>query len=147
MAGEVGYRFCPNDEELVNHFLKLKMLGHDDQVSRIPEIDVLTVEPWDIPSMMPNNSNDGVWYFFCRRNHNGQRLNRTTNVGFWKTIGKTLKIKDIATKQILVFYQNGANGRVRTNWIMHEYNPTFDFPVQSDYVLCKLRQMPEDNNL
>jgi hypothetical protein len=46
----VGYGFRPTDEELVNHYLKFKMLGEDSQVSDIAEVDVCKWEPWDLPS-------------------------------------------------------------------------------------------------
>ncbi|WCJ29373.1 NAC domain containing protein 57 [Euphorbia peplus] len=61
MEHGTGYRFHPSDEELVNHYLKLKMLGQDDKVYMIPEINLLKLEPWEIPEMamkMSNNSND-----------------------------------------------------------------------------------------
>lgn len=51
----MGYRFHPTDEELVNYYLKLKMLGHDDEVSMVPEINVLKFEPWEIPGNILTN--------------------------------------------------------------------------------------------
>jgi len=45
----VGFRFRPTDEELVNYYLKHKLLGDDFSVQVIPEIDLCRVEPWDVP--------------------------------------------------------------------------------------------------
>lgn len=45
----VGFRFRPTDEELVNYYLKHKLLADDFPVHIIPEIDLCKVEPWDVP--------------------------------------------------------------------------------------------------
>ena len=45
----VGFRFHPTKEELVNHYLRKKILGHDDFNDVIPEIDICSCEPWDLP--------------------------------------------------------------------------------------------------
>ena len=47
----VGFRFHPTDEELVSHYLRLKMEGNDSQVHVIPEVNVCKWEPCDLPSM------------------------------------------------------------------------------------------------
>lgn len=45
----VGFRFRPTDEELVDYYLKHKLLADDFPVHIIPEIDLCKVEPWDVP--------------------------------------------------------------------------------------------------
>lgn len=46
---DVGAGSRPKEKELVDHFLKLMLLGHDHQVRRIPELDIYKREPWDLP--------------------------------------------------------------------------------------------------
>jgi len=83
--------------------------------------------------------NDPEYYFFCPRSYkyaNSDRANRTTQAGYWKVTGKDRIVKTkttkehIATKKTLVFYEGRVPNGIKTNWIMHEYHPTFSFPNQ-----------------
>jgi hypothetical protein len=52
----VGFRFRPTDEELVNHYLKNKLLDNDSIVNNvIPEVDVCKYEPWELPGKKKTN--------------------------------------------------------------------------------------------
>ncbi|EEF47100.1 NAC domain-containing protein 96 [Ricinus communis] len=152
----VGYRFHPTDDELVDHFLKLKMLGRDNVKPPIPQIKVCDFEPWDIPALVNTNFEDQVWYFFCARDYkylHSRRSNRTTKAGYWKPTGKPRKVKakrtkeEIGTKRSLVFYIKDHPKPRRTKWIMHEYEciPNSTLATQGNFLLYKLKSRPDAN--
>ncbi|CAN1309669.1 Protein NTM1-like 9 [Linum perenne] len=142
MAAAVGYRFHPTDEELITHYLKLKMNGHDSLVDKvIPEVDVYRSEPSDLPTVMGSSSDDQVWYFYCRLDYkykNSKRANRATESGFWKVTGKPRFIvardtgEQIGVKKTLVFFYRarGDAKPVSTDWVIHQYQATTLRPDQ-----------------
>ncbi|KAL6541450.1 hypothetical protein OROGR_010936 [Orobanche gracilis] len=130
----IGYRFRPTDEELIDHYLRLKINRRDK------EVNLSVVE-----------SIDNEWFFFCpkdRKYQNGQRLNRATEKGYWKATGKDRTISSrngakIGMKKTLVFYIGRAPDGKRSPWVIHEYraiDKSLDgtHPGQASFVLCRL---------
>ncbi|KAM0835314.1 hypothetical protein ACQ4PT_063011 [Festuca glaucescens] len=148
----VGFRFRPTDEELVRHYLKAKIAGrpHPDLLV-IPDVDLATVEPWDLPARSVIKSNDPEWFFFAHRDRpkypgKNPRSNRSTAAGYWKATGKDRLIRSpkgalIGIKKTLVFHRGRAPRGHRTAWIMHEYRttePHFESGQNDSFVLYRL---------
>ncbi|KAF8020953.1 hypothetical protein BT93_G1387 [Corymbia citriodora subsp. variegata] len=164
---QVGYRFSPSEEELVNTHLMSKVLGYADHCV-IPEIeDFYACDPWDLPrvyqgefhlpchiSTIPSNGWD--WYFLCPSPYvaqNSERVKRKTRSGNWKITSQRDDVRTrntgalIGTKRILTFYKS----RVKTGWVMHEYhlNPElldgYSSTFQIPYILCRLKRKSEES--
>ncbi|KAL0712492.1 hypothetical protein Bca4012_019470 [Brassica carinata] len=154
----VGYRFSPTGEELINHYLKNKILDKPWLVDdAIGEINIYAYHPEFLPSLSKIQSNDLVWYFFCRRECHAtdkkKGTKRTTPSGFWKATGVDRKIKDkggngveIGIKKTLVYHHGKAANGVKTPWVIHEYHIT-SLPLnQRNYVICQVKYKGEDRS-
>ncbi|WJX92383.1 hypothetical protein P8452_74031 [Trifolium repens] len=150
----VGFRFRPTDEELVNHYLKNKLLGNDYIVNNvIAEVDFCKFEPWELKDVSMIKSDDREWFFLCPYDYkypNSKRFNRKTKCGFWKPTGRDRNIKIRGTSKIsgikktLVYYQNHVPNDVKTNWIMHEYHDVTFKENQRTFILCRLKEKDEN---
>ncbi|KAK7275469.1 hypothetical protein RIF29_16586 [Crotalaria pallida] len=149
----VGFRFSPTEEELVNHYLKLKLLHGDASPDTIiPVLDLRKHEPKDIPAI---KSDDHEWYFFTPlvyKYPNSQRCDRSTKHGYWKVTGKGRDIKIngtndvIGTMRTLVFHERHLpRGRdVKTDFVIHEYHhATIADVSKRNMVLCRLKNEPK----
>ncbi|CAK9319249.1 unnamed protein product [Citrullus colocynthis] len=148
----IGFRFRPTEEELITHYLKNKILGHESLVQYIREIDLYKYEPWELPEQSLFESDNYEWFFF--RAHTS-KTKRTTGNGSWRTTGDDRPIKArgtnkvIATRKILVFYEGRASNAVKTNWVIHEYHlhPDRNIPYQRQFVVCRLKENAEERDV
>jgi len=74
------------------------------------------------------NQEQTDYYFFSRRDKKyptGNRANRATAAGFWKSSGRDKPIHKlqqlIGKRKTLVFYKDRAPHGIKTDWIMHEF--------------------------
>ncbi|XP_061362015.1 NAC transcription factor 29-like isoform X2 [Gastrolobium bilobum] len=156
-----GYKFCPDDVELIKYYLKPKIDGHIIYPGRIHDVDVYMHSPQELNDTYKYEGEQHT-YFFTPRNRkypNGKRPDRATGqFGFWKATGKGIPIicNDIVigNKRSLVFYQkkptDGVKEAVKTNWIMQEFTVEKEKNLASssttppctmqldDWVLCKI---------
>lgn len=145
-----GFRFHPNDDELVLYYLKKKVLGKRFLNEAIAEVDIYNFPPWDLRAHA-RLTRELEWYFFCPRERkyaNGARTKRSTDYGFWKTTGKDKPVinngKTVGMKRSLVFQRLGGEKKTeRTDWVMHEYRLEdeglkTEGVAQDTFVLCKI---------
>ncbi|KAL5752520.1 hypothetical protein ACOSP7_022714 [Xanthoceras sorbifolium] len=124
----IGYRFLPTDEELVDYYLKRKVLGLPLPASIIPDpLDVFNTDPWSLPGDLEEKR----YFFGKRKKGDGDDtigsciINKCKKIGagsgYWKCNGKTKQIhvdSGVGMRTALVFRQGK---RARTGWVMREY--------------------------
>ncbi|WOK93659.1 NAC domain-containing protein [Canna indica] len=146
-----GFRFHPTDEEIITHYLTLKILNHGFAARAIGEVDLNKCEPWDLPSKAKMGEKE--LYFFCQRDRKyptGMRTNRATQAGYWKATGKDKEIFRgkgvlVGMKKTLVFYKGRAPKGEKTNWVMHEFRldgkhslPNLPKSARDEWVVCRI---------
>nr|QSD99873.1 NAC family transcription factor [Melilotus albus] len=140
-----GFRFHPNDDEIITSYLLKKVLNSSFSAIAIGEADLNKCEPWDLPKKAKMGEKD--WFFFCQRDRKyptGTRTNRATESGYWKATGKDKEIYKGKTNQLvgmkktLVFYKGRAPRGEKTNWVMHE------FRLDGTLATCNLPQNAKD---
>ncbi|XP_058764956.1 NAC domain-containing protein 82-like isoform X2 [Vicia villosa] len=147
-----GFRFHPTDVELVMYFLKRKITGRKFPFDVIAELDIYKYAPWDLPDKSLLKSGDLKWYFFSpvgKKYCTGGRMNRATEIGYWKTTGKDRAVEHgnqvVGMIRTLVFHIGKAPKGDRTDWVMHEFRledkDLADKGIaQNSYVICRVFQ-------
>ncbi|XP_041996964.1 NAC domain-containing protein 87-like [Salvia splendens] len=146
-----GFRFHPTDEEIIMHYLLLKVVDRRFVAKAIGEADLNKCEPWDLPKKAKMGEKE--WFFFCQRDRKyptGMRTNRATESGYWKATGKDKEIHRgrnclVGMKKTLVFYKGRAPRGEKTNWVMHEFRlegnfSTYNFSraAKEEFVVCRV---------
>lgn len=141
-----GFRFHPTEEELLEFYLKNKVLGRKLRCDLIGLLNIYRHDPWDLPGLATIGERE--WYFFVprdRKHGSGGRPNRTTQKGFWKATGSDKKIfglshpkNIIGLKKTLVFYTGKAPRGSKTDWVMNEFRLPDTVSSPKDIVLCKI---------
>lgn len=132
-----GFHFSPTDGELIVHYLRHRATtaAPGPAPSVIPDLDIIKLEPWDIPNKARLGEQQ-KWYFFSQQARKyaaiGSRTNRATISGYWKATGKNKEITSLSAaaddktmllgfRRTLVFYKGRAPNGTMTSWVMHEY--------------------------
>ncbi|XP_058078855.1 NAC domain-containing protein 104-like [Magnolia sinica] len=114
-----GFRFHPNDEELIVHFLYRKAARLPCHPDIIPDIELYRYDPWELNGKALEGENQ--WYFFSHRTQNPATAN-----GYWKPIGVddtiTSGSRTVGMKKSLIFYVGESPFGIKTNWVMHEFH-------------------------
>ncbi|KAJ6859307.1 LOW QUALITY PROTEIN: NAC domain-containing protein 4-like isoform X1 [Populus alba x Populus x berolinensis] len=141
----VGDRFNPSDEELAYHFLMLKLLGNDHQVSRIALRDVYQRDPWDLPYFAGTDSDDGEGYSFLLsiQSTRAQMTGESIGTGSWLAKGKYCEITSQHNGEMnsgirkIYVYSRDKDG---IKYVMY----STDIPnLSTSLVLCKvMKKMP-----
>ncbi|AES76698.1 putative transcription factor NAM family [Medicago truncatula] len=143
-----GFRFHPTDEELITHYLTMKISDASFTSKAVAVVDLNKSEPWDLPGKASMGEKE--WYFFSVRDRKyptGLRTNRATESGYWKTTGKDKEIFRggvlVGMKKTLVFYKGRAPRGEKSNWVMHEYrleNKHHFRTSKDEWVVCRVFQ-------
>ncbi|KAK4488961.1 hypothetical protein RD792_004752 [Penstemon davidsonii] len=120
-----GFRFQPTDEEIVFQYLARKVLSYPLPASIIPEINIFSFDPWELPGDLDQDR-----YFFSNKDTNYRNVNRTSKAtcgGYWKDTGSnkqiicSKRVPMLGIKKTLVFHNGKYPRTSNTDWIMHVY--------------------------
>ncbi|KAM7276645.1 hypothetical protein ACFE04_018511 [Oxalis oulophora] len=154
----VGDHFNPDNDELMDHYLKKKIQGIDVQQLHqgIREVDILNYEPQQLPELSAVKTEKWYWYFFYRLENYGKRPSSgefgkitrklKSEKGTWKPTGTEHQVLSEKTNQRIgttkcLTYIPSSKPKAKGNhseWTMHEYHLLPHVPNPEQYVIVKL---------
>ncbi|KAJ6976561.1 NAC domain-containing protein 86-like [Populus alba x Populus x berolinensis] len=153
-----GYRFSPNNDDLVVYYLKRKILGQQLPADVIPTTDVYASSPDKLPLDDFKGGVPNEWFFFSTRSKDDNII--ALDGGYYAIDPEgagpiTWEGKVVGYVKTLNFYQGSSPNGTETEWMVEEFrvNPEF-VPVNNDdrstqekienLVACKIsRVQPE----
>ncbi|KAK9937675.1 hypothetical protein M0R45_014450 [Rubus argutus] len=151
----VGYRFRPDIEQLLVHYLRPKLEGQAFPQGPVHYCDLYgDQEPWQIweafkESLEKDQARKDLYFItqHKKKTPNGSRKSRTVGTGTWKGDDASKKVlaasrRVIGTRKRFHYENKGSvqNGR----WIMHEYELDASLlrnkHQAKKYVLCIFRK-------
>ncbi|KAK0587340.1 hypothetical protein LWI29_021206 [Acer saccharum] len=152
MEKVVGYGFHPTNEQLVDHYLRMKRLNPDYSHPDITEMNINDHEPSEL---LGESDASERYLFVAPRYTNTKRklVKRRTRGGTWKATGKNPDVKNkrskevIGSKRKLVFYEGPStrNKNARTNYVMDELHCNPDPLFKADFVVVRIKIKPNDS--
>ncbi|KAJ6760395.1 putative proteinC DOMAIN-CONTAINING PROTEIN 6 [Salix purpurea] len=131
-----GYKFCPNDDDLIVHYLKKKILGQQLPLDIIPTTDVYASSPDKLPLDDFKRGLANEWFFFSTRSKDDDVI--LTENGYYATDPEgTDPVRwmnnTVGYVKTLNFYQGSPPQGTETDWMVEEFsvNPEF-VPVNKD---------------
>ncbi|KAG1330870.1 putative NAC transcription factor 29-like [Cocos nucifera] len=166
MALMPGWRFKPFDDELLDSFLRKKILGLPLSYHLIVEADVYGDDPKNLTARYNMATRDNEWYFFTStvRMHpdasDSSRASRRAGEGRWKATQRIKTVLDsdhnvLGSKQCFCYMERcPSSGETKTIWLMEEYS-IHDLRRQAgssavsgtnkldEWVICKIYLTPK----
>ncbi|KAG6752615.1 hypothetical protein POTOM_042634 [Populus tomentosa] len=153
-----GYKFSPDNDDLIVYYLKRKILGQQLPADVIPTTDVYASSPDKLPLDDFKGGVPNEWFFFSTRSKDGNSI--ALDGGYYEIDPEgagpiTWEGKVVGYVKTLNFYQGSSPNGIETEWMVEEFrvNPEF-VPVNDDdrstqekienLVACKIsRVQPE----
>ncbi|RQO98195.1 hypothetical protein POPTR_012G024200v4 [Populus trichocarpa] len=125
-----GYRFSPNNDDLIVYYLKRKILGQQLPADVIPTTDVYASSPDKLPLDDFKGGEANEWFFFSNRSKDDDTI--ALDGGYYAIDPEgagpiTWEGKIVGYVKTLNFYQGSLPNGTETEWMVEEFriNPEF----------------------
>ncbi|OVA07916.1 NAC domain [Macleaya cordata] len=121
-----GFKFSPNDRQLVTHYLKNKIMDVSEPANLIKEFEFQNINPDQIPMDKVRYGKKNEVFYFTSKEWRGSK----TSDGHWEATGEDEKILDgdevVGFKKVFIFLWRKELIETKSQWVMQEYriNPS-----------------------